>query len=161
MQFGGRDFHTDTVQWYAIASMLLAATALCGCGRNLSQVSGVVTLDGQPLRGGDDVRATVCFQPSSGSGTVAMGLLDEHGRYRLSSGSQEGVVPGEYVVTFSASQLVRSTDGRAAGGRRITDASYADAKTSGFKFTVEPGQNEFDLALNSQPGAVSTKRTPY
>ncbi len=140
--------------------MSLVALVLSGCGSDLGQVTGVVTLDGQPVRGGNDVRATVYFQPMSGGGAAAIGLLDENGQYRLCSGSQEGVAPGEYAVTFSAMQLVRTKDGNAAGGRRITDASYANARTSGFKFTVAPGQNEFDLALNSRAAARPAGRTP-
>jgi hypothetical protein len=140
--------------------MSLVALALGGCGSDLGQVAGVVTLDGQPLRGGNDIRATVYFQPTAGGGTAAIGLLDENGQYRLSSGSQEGVAPGEYAVTFSAMQLVRTKDGQAAGGRRITDPNYANARTSGFKFTVAPGQNEFNLALNSRAAARPAGRTP-
>ena len=123
-------------------------------------MTGVVTLDGQPLRGGNDIRATVYFQPTSGGGAPAIGLVDENGQYRLSSGSQKGVAPGEYAITFSATQLVRSNDGRAAGGRRITDPKYAKARTSGFKFTVAPGKNEFNLALNSRAGTFPKGRTP-
>ena len=140
--------------------MTLALAVLGGCGSDIGQVSGVVTLDDQPLRGGGDVRATVYFQPVSGTGTTASGLLDENGQYELSSGSQEGVAPGEYAVTISATQLVRSPSGGPAGGKRITDPSYANASTSGFKFTVEPGQNEYNLALNSRPTGNTARRTP-
>lgn len=144
-------------------SKLVAVIALTlgngGCGSNLAQVTGVVTVDGQPLRGGNDVRATVIFQPSTGAGRVAVGLVNEDGEYRLSSGSEAGVVPGEYVATCSATQLVRAQDGGVAGGRRITDSSYASSKTSGFRFTVAPGRNEFDLALNSHTPNLQ-KRVP-
>jgi hypothetical protein len=140
------------LRWARRAAALLAAVAISGCGNNLSQVSGVVTINGKPLRGGDDVRATVYFQPTSSDGTTAIGLLDENGRYQLSSGSQQGVAPGEYVVTVSATQLVRSKAGQVAGGRRITDATYASANTSGLKFTVQPGVNAFDIPLESRPG---------
>lgn len=138
------------------AVSVLIAFSLSGCGSDLSQVSGVVTLDGQPLRGGDDIRATVTFQPTSNAGTTAVGLLNENGQYRLSTGSEEGVLPGEYYVTCSATQLVRGRDGRSVGGRRITPRNYASTKTSGFKFTVVPGDNEYDLALDSR-GAGRTQ----
>jgi hypothetical protein len=141
-----------------VAGLLLPA--LTGCGSGLAEVSGIVTVDGQPLRGGNDVRATVCFQPTNGGGLTAVGLLDENGAYRLSSGSQDGVAPGEYAVTCSATQLVRGPDGSPAGGRRITDPAYANAKTSGLKFTVQPGDNEFNLTLHVPSGNVSHKRTP-
>jgi hypothetical protein len=37
---------------------------------------------------------------------------------------------------------------------------YANSKTSGFKFTVEPGSNEFHLALNSTAGGDGARRAP-
>jgi hypothetical protein len=130
-----------------------------GCGNDLAQVTGAVTVDGQPLRGGGDVRATVIFQPATGDGRVAVGLVNADGRYRLSSGSQEGVVPGDYVATCSATKLV-TNDGGVTGGRRLTDPIYANIKTSGLKFTVQPGKNEFDLALHSRPGTPSPRTAP-
>jgi hypothetical protein len=148
--------------WSYVRLALLACAAglLTGCGSDLGQVSGQVTLDGQPLCGGGDVRATVYFQPASGNGTTATGLVNESGEYKLSTGSVKGVTPGEYVVTISATQLVKSPTGGAAGGKRITDPSYANAGTSGFKFKVEPGSNEYNLALNSRPASGASGRTP-
>ena len=73
------------------------ALSLAGCGSDLAQVSGVVTLDGEPVRGGNGVRGTVCFQPASGEGRAAVGIVDENGAYRLSSGSEEaGPAPLDY-----------------------------------------------------------------
>lgn len=156
----GRQRHSRTFRDGRLAVLLVALVGLSGCGSNLGEVTGVVTLDGQPLRGGGDVRATVYFQPVSGNGTTASGLLNESGQYRISSGSQQGVAPGEYVVTISATQLVRSPSGGPAGGKRITDPSYANASTSGFKCTVEAGDNEYNLALNSKPAGNTARRTP-
>jgi hypothetical protein len=133
-------------------TVLLLVVAVVGCGSNLAEVNGVVTVDGQPLQGGNGVRATVIFQPATGVGRVAVGLVDSSGQYHLSSGSEAGVVPGEYVVTCSATQLVRGSDGSVSGGRRVTDPKYADTKTSGLQFTVEPGSNEFNISLTSASG---------
>jgi hypothetical protein len=122
-----------------------------GCGNGLADVSGTVTLDGAPLRGGNDVRATVYFQPASGSGAAAVGILDESGRYTLSTGSEEGAAPGDYVVTFTATQIIPSKEpGGTPSGRRITDLKYANAKTSGLQFTVQSGNNEFNIPLESR-----------
>ena len=160
MCLGASDLRLRICRLTKLIAVVALAVAAGGCGSNLAEVTGVVTVDGMPLRGGNDVRATVIFQPSTGAGRVAVGLVDAEGQYRLSSGSEEGVEPGEYVVTCSATQLVPSRDGGAAGGRRLTDPSYANSKTSGFKFTVAPGKNEFDLALNSPIGPNSQKRVP-
>src|SRR5262245_38136533 len=91
-----------------IVTASLPVLTLTGCGNGLAKVSGVVTLDGQPLRSGNDVRATVYFQPASGAGAAAVGILDEEGKFTLSSGSQTGVAPGEYVITCSATQIIPS-----------------------------------------------------
>lgn len=143
-----------------IGFVVFALIACHGCGNGLADVSGKVTMDGRPLCKSEDVRVTVTFQPASGGGRVATGLVDESGEYRLSSGSQVGVVPGEYLVTCSATQLVRGQDGGVTGGRSLTDPKYANSKTSGFKYTVTPGSNQFDLAVNSRPSGTARRRTP-
>ena len=146
---------------YAILSFTAICVALPGCGNGLAQVSGQVTVDGQPLRGGSgDVRVTVKFQPASGIGPTAIGIADENGNYSLGTGSQTGIPAGEYVVTCSASELVRQKDSQAViGGRQITDQKYADGRTSGLKFTVQPGNNEFNIPLISTPKATSRPGT--
>lgn len=156
----GRQLRSRSFRSSRLALLLFALMILSGCGSDLGQVTGAVTLDGQPLRGGGDVRATVYFQPVSGNGTTASGLLNESGQYKISSGSQKGVAPGEYVVTISATQLVRSPTGAPAGGKAIIDPNYANAGTSGFKCTVAAGENEYDLALNSKPAGNTARRTP-
>lgn len=136
----------------AVLSIAVAAIlgSLSGCGNGLARVSGKVTLDGQPLRGGDGVRATVVFQRADGTGVPAVGNVDGAGSYRLSSGSQEGVSPGDYVITCTASQKIPAKEPNGTPvGRRITDPKFADAATSGMRFTVEPGDNVFDIELVS------------
>jgi hypothetical protein len=135
------------------AAILLASCVVCvlsGCGSGLARVSGQVTLDGQPLRGGGDVRATVKFQPASGAGPAAMALVDENGNYSLTTGSQKGIPPGDYLVVCSASQLVKVVGSNAAqGARRITDPKYDNPSASGLRFTVQSGKNEFNIPLQS------------
>lgn len=136
--------------------VLLAMVAVCllvtGCGNDLAQVSGVVTVGGEPLRGGNDVRATVIFQPASGQGSTGVSLLDENGEYQLSTGSRSGLAPGEYLVTCTATQLVPSkTPGGLPGGKRITHPKYANTKTSGLRFNVHDGNNQIDIPLEAAP----------
>ena len=76
---------------HALLSMSAACLALSGCGNGLAQVSGQVTLDGQPLHGGNgDIRVTVQFQPASGVGATAIGLADENGNYEIGNGLPNG-----------------------------------------------------------------------
>jgi hypothetical protein len=127
---------------------IAACLALAGCGEKFSQVSGAVTLDGQPVTATDGVMATIMFQPASG-GAAAVGRLDQNGRYHISTGAQSGLRPGAYVATCAVNKVIASTTGGAASAKPLSDPKYADAKTSGFRFTVQPGKNEFDLALTS------------
>ena len=127
-------------------------TTLIGCGSNLGSVSGTVTLDGKPFAGSDHLRGTVQFIPDTGHGTMASGYLDENGKYELSSGSRVGVLPGKYVVTVSAIEIIPpKIPGGAAGGKAASPARYANPKTSGFTADVVRGDNTFDFALSSQP----------
>jgi hypothetical protein len=148
--------------WRVAGLLSITATclALSGCGNSLAQVSGQVTLDGQPLRGGKDgARVTVQFQPADGAGVTAVGLADEDGNYEIATGSQEGIPPGDYLVTCVATAVVSSNN---ASGQpaflQLADPKFANAKTSGLRFTVQAGRNEFDIPLVSpktlsRPGA--------
>lgn len=135
------------VAWRAagLLSAMMACAFTSGCGNGLAQVSGQVTLDGQPLRGGKgDVRVTIQFQPADGVGPTAIGLADENGNYTIATGSQNGIRPGEYFVACSQSVL-----GKPMSPDATPDRKYANTKTSGLKFTVEPGQNEINIPLDS------------
>src|SRR6185295_9374882 len=110
-----------------------ACVAFCGCGNGLAQVSGLVTLDGQPIGAKSDVRVTVQFQPVDGKGATAIGLADERGIYKIATGSQTGIRPGDYYVSCSVSTL--TANGPSA------DPKFANGKTSGLKCTVDSGKN--------------------
>jgi hypothetical protein len=64
-------------------------------------VSGVVTLDGQPM---EDI--LVHFQPAAGTAADPMfspsshGITDDEGRYKLEWSEASGAIVGEHVVTL-------------------------------------------------------------
>ncbi len=75
---------------------LFLSVCLIGCGDQLSQVEGTVTLDDEPLEG-----ALVRFTPKQG-GRPSVGKTDKKGRYKLMfSLDNPGVTPGVHVVRIS------------------------------------------------------------
>ena len=83
---------------------MLLLTLPVGCGSEfpLADVSGVVTLDGEPLS-----NATVFFQPVQSSsnpvvGPPSIGVTDESGRYSVSTHKLgSGAVVGTHEVSIS------------------------------------------------------------
>jgi hypothetical protein len=84
-------------------SLLAALVALAGCGKGpyeVAQVSGRVTLDGQPV-----AKVAVMFQPMAPKGTMnpgpgSYGITDAEGRYTLKLVGVEtsGAVVGKHKV---------------------------------------------------------------
>jgi hypothetical protein len=133
--------------------LAIVSTSLLGCGSNLASVSGAIKLDNKPLAGSESLRGTVQFSPADGHGTTAVGYLDENGIYSLSSGSRDGVLPGSYLVTVSATEIIPpKIPGEAPSGRLVTPRWYANAKESGLTAEVAAGSNRFDYELSSKRG---------
>ena len=89
--------------------LLCLSLAVCGCGSGSGTVpvSGVVKLDGQPLK-----NASVSFVPE-GDGKQATGTTDEAGKFALSTvNPRDGAIPGKYkVVIEQSSNFVETADG--------------------------------------------------
>jgi hypothetical protein len=131
---------------------LALATALStGCGSNLADVQGTVTLDGNPIVGGPEVRGTVTFFPKDGKGVPSTGIIDENGKYAMSTVSDTGVPPGSYDVAVTATRVIIPADGGTPSGRPITPRRYASTKESQLHAEVQSGNNTIDFALESQP----------
>lgn len=90
-----REFLTITWQVATLACLFATATG-CGDGRpKRVQVSGMITIDGEPLQHG-----SVLFAPESGRS--AGGEIDSTGRFELTSYEvSDGVPPGKYRVAIS------------------------------------------------------------
>jgi hypothetical protein len=80
-----------------VCLVIVLLVLLAGCnGPEFGNVSGKVTLDGEPLVGG-----TVQFQPDGGS--PAIGVTDEQGRYELKWSSDQGGAPvGKHKVRITS-----------------------------------------------------------
>ena len=133
-----------------ILQRLMAITLICsvaGCSGSAASVSGMVTLDGQPLTTGN-----VSFHPEGAGGAPANGQIDAQGRYSLSTGTEAGLAPGNYVAVVVATkdppQLYDKT-GAEIPPIPITPGKYGNTATSDLKFQVKPGKNDIPLALQS------------
>ena len=131
----------------AVARGLAIGMIAClGCAPNASQVTGNVQLDGKPLTTG-----TVSFHPTA-SGPVAYGQLDATGKYELSTGTNEGLQPGSYIVTVTATETLPQTDPNAETQvKLLTPARYGNKETSGLTAEVKAGKNEIPFVLQSKP----------
>jgi hypothetical protein len=121
-----------------------------GCRERPTSVSGAVTIDGRPLTVPPDARGTVVFQPDGGHGTMATGLLDSTGHFKLTTGSSQEVAQGKYYVTISVAQLLPNVENEERGAKLITPAKYGSPRDSGLAAVIKPGENQvtFDLVSN-------------
>lgn len=123
---------------------LFAVSLLVGCSGGaadtpeLSQVSGTVTLDGAPL-----TKASVTFQPQSGSSSV--GMTDEAGHYELAYNKDtNGAVPGQHTVRISKMGE--------PGSPNDTEDQVPAKFNRDSKLTAEvkPGENTINFDLDSK-----------
>jgi hypothetical protein len=125
------------------------AVAVTGCGGPYdAAVSGNVTLDGTSLP-----RGTVKFVPEQPAPT-GYGLIGSDGSYEIMTGRERGLKSGSYVVTVVANE--ESTPNQNPSlppipGKPISPPWYRSDQTSTLRFTVEPGDNDVNLELTSQP----------
>lgn len=145
--------------------LLIASSwiASAGCGSGVAeggQVTGLVTLDGQPV-----ANAKVTFFKTGDNAGVSdsiVALTDAEGRYNLSGGdpSYRGTAPGSYKVTVyklvPVKNAVLPEDAdpeqiEASGlGKNTLPAKTARPHTTTLTATVQDGPNTFDIALKSK-----------
>ena len=119
---------------------------LTGCGSDLATLEGVIRLDDEPLA---DARIVL----QSPDRPMAVGKSDEQGRYSVQTGSQPGVLPGEYAVTISAYETRQSGGGEAPVPILRSPRRYNSADTSGLSVVVQEGANtgvDFDLSSSAE-----------
>ena len=102
-------------RWLPLLIFVAALLPLSGCGKKLTPVSGVVTLDGKPV-----ADATVTFVSDDGKYT-STGATDESGNFALSSGAGPGAYEGNYKVTVAKYPKV---EGSAPTGAPGADKDY-------------------------------------
>jgi hypothetical protein len=117
----------------------------------MAEVSGTVTMDGQPLS-----RARVEFSPADGS--PSMGLTDEQGRYTLRfSRDVEGAMIGDHKITISTYAPANpDAEPPTPEVPEKVPAKY-NVKTELTK-KVEEGSNSIDFPLQSGGEVISPEK---
>lgn len=84
-----------TFRFYFAASVLCYAVALTGCGNNLVEVSGVVTVDGEPTPG-----VNLRFFPEGNSIEALPSSTKslEGGKFSLTTNAETGIPVGKYKL---------------------------------------------------------------
>ena len=141
---------------------LLIVLAVAGCGPvydgpPLTKVTGVVTLDGEPLSGAD----ILLIPQGTTLGQGGAGRTDASGRFSLKSpdGKFEGVVQGGYrvvinkLVTPDGADFVPTPDmdPMTAAYREILPAIYSDSVHTTLTAQIGPGTPPLEFKLVSQP----------
>ena len=136
-------------QFQALLGLSFAIVILSGCGGdpNVATVSGLVTLDGEPLD-----RVSVLFQPEKG-GRPSFGVTDEQGRYKLTySRTQKGASVGSCIVKVTKLSDVGDDDGKAGKNEPVTTVKIPDRYSKEpITVTVLRMHNTIDLDLTSEP----------
>ena len=133
----------NLLTWFGCSFAACVVMAVSGCGKpDFVSLSGVVTLDGQPLPDA----TVVCQSPGR---PLATARTDGDGEFNMETGTIEGIKPGEYAVTVTAFQKSKQT------GKTIpklsTPKRYSDPDSSDLVAVVVDGNNEdVRLALQSQ-----------
>lgn len=130
-----------------LLSAFLVALGLTGCGKSgpeILAVSGVVTLDGQPLD-----QARVVFVPAKGR--PAVGLTDAKGAYQLQfTEDRWGATAGPHKVMITTERSQTGGEGAplVPGRKELLPKRYHE--TTELQATVAPDKQTFDFALTSK-----------
>ena len=113
---------------------LLLIVLFCGCGGTQTEpVSGVVTLDGEPLSG-----VRVVFHPIEGDRKNSIGTTDKMGAYSLDYTIRDtGALVGQYKVLLSKSVMTDKGEVETLPRKYNSDSIFkAEVTTTGDnKFT--------------------------
>src|SRR6478609_6418436 len=124
--------------------VIVLVASLAGCGGpahpDVGRVSGVVTLDGQPLS-----NATVMFQPTNGRASVA--TTDSAGKYSLTYlDGVPGAILGSHKVIIRTE--IPGEDGQPPIAKEKLPKKYHEQTE--LTAEVKRGSNTFDFPLTSQ-----------
>jgi hypothetical protein len=137
-----------------VTAVCVLTVAGCSGSGGVVPVSGVVTLDNQPLGG-----AMVEFHPFSESPRVAVGVADEQGRFELTTiDPGDGAMPGTYRVTVDVPDQSPSGDPGTEFDALVAAPSEAQQRIVPVKYTLVdktpltvkvPVSGKLELALST------------
>ena len=129
----------------ALLQLLFVALALglCGCGANVSTISGKITLDGKILDKGD-----IGFHQEEGV-VVSTTRINPDGSYKV--GAEANTLPGNYKVVIIANEFTISKGpGSVRMPTRITPLAYSNKEKTPLKAELKVGSNEFNFDLKTK-----------
>lgn len=139
--------HLAILQKLAGVFVVLAATIGCWGDMKVAPVSGILTLDGEPVE-----QASVVFEPQPG-GRPSFGVTDAEGKYSLAySRTLNGAEVGDCLVKIS--KLEEPADGKPKGKTNeppVKDAIPKRYLKEPVKVTVLPKRNVIHIDLTSDP----------
>jgi hypothetical protein len=134
-----------------IAGVIATQVASCGqSGPELADVTGTITLDGQPLP-----KVGVVFRPAGPGASPAYGGTNKEGKYTLLfSRDSKGAMPGEYEVDLEVTRYTKAEieQMKAEGNEPPPPATIPKKyrQPGSLKATVKSGPNTIDFALESK-----------
>lgn len=137
----------DWSKGLGVAVCLMIVCSGCGqSGPKLGQVTGTVTLDGQPVP-----RASITFAPVE-PGPTSMGGTNKDGQYKLLFNTdRQGAVLGKHNVTIRSLEQDTDEDGKPTGDAPVKiPAKYG--QVGALTAEVFTGSNTIDFKLESEAG---------
>lgn len=135
---------------FGAAKLLLATVALSGCGGDsgpeLAEVTGKVTLDGQPLS-----KVSLLFTPEQTGGSPSYGATDAEGTYKLLfSTDRSGAMPGKHRVEIVPVEPETDDSGKLAEGAVVVTIPAKYSQPGSLTADVQAGSNSIDFALDTK-----------
>lgn len=121
-----------------LALLLLGGVTGCGDDRPaMVPVSGIVTIDGEPMTYG------FIRMVREEGGRAATGTIGPDGKFEMLTYEKgDGVVPGTYGIEIAVSEPLSDTKTKWHAPKE-----YASRKTSGLRETIDKGTNNLEIRL--------------
>ena len=126
---------------FACVTLLLAVAA--GCGQTLPSLSGKLLAGDKPVPEG-----TISFRHKE-SGAIARASVQPDGAYAVKTGNTRGLALGDYEIAVAAVKGIPDPN-NPDKAKRWVSPKHADFETSGLSYTVQSGNNVYDIVC--EPG---------